>query len=349
MPEWLMLTLELEICMKQIAKLCEKCDLGLLKSAPQAVTGGLMHTMYHACTDKGEYAIKVLNPGIMKRPEALRNMMNSEMVSNALIGAIPVAAAKCFAGKHILELNASFYIVFDWLEGKSLFAPNISAHHCGQVGRILGQIHAANLQIDSIEKCSDIRAAYDWKGLFQEAQHRSAECHMVLQENMADILRWDQHAVRSLQQVSQHQVISHRDLDPKNVMWNNEEAYIIDWEAAGYVNPFQELIEVLNYWIADESGAYHRAKFDAMIQAYTENMNIRNVDWDAVSACSFDGMLGWLEYNIKRALGLEGNSARDLQEGMKQTKETIYELKKYEKQVGQLMDWINESVASIGG
>jgi len=26
---------------------------------------------------------------------------------------------------------------------------------------------------------------------------------------------------------------------------------IIDWEAAGYVNPYQEFLEVVNYWTED--------------------------------------------------------------------------------------------------
>ena len=53
--------------------------------------------------------------------------------------------------------------------------------------------------------------------------------------------------------LSQNLVISHRDLDPKNVLWHGEEALVIDWEAAGYVNPYQELLEVINYWADDVS------------------------------------------------------------------------------------------------
>ena len=55
-------------------------------------------------------------------------------------------------------------------------------------------------------------------------------------------------------------------------------------------------------------------------------------------------MLGWLEYNLKRALGLEGTGENDQQEGIRQTIGTISELKKYENQIGQLKDWIDEFV-----
>ena len=330
--------------MKEIEKLCKNYNLGTLKREPEMVTGGLMHKMYHVSTDQGEYAIKVLNPNIMKRTEALKNMVNSEMVSNTLINVIPLVAAKCFGGKHIVVLDVFFYVIFDWLEGKSIFVPDISEYHCEQVGRILGKIHAANIKADGIEKNHDIRDEYDWKTLLEKAQQCNTECYFILQENLADVIRWDNHVVRGLNEVFQNQVISHRDLDPKNVMWKDDEPYIIDWEAAGYVNPFQELIEVLNYWISDETGKYNKIKFDSMIQAYTESINISNVSWDAVLDCSFDGMLGWLEYSVKRALGMEGTDIKDQQEGIQQTKGTLFELKKYENQIELLKDWINEYV-----
>lgn len=328
--------------MSKIEKLCINYNLGNLKEEPGIVTGGLVHKMYHVRTDQGEYAIKLLNPNIMKRTEALQNMENSEMVANALIRVIPLVAAKRFEGKSIIEFDGSFYAIFDWFDGKSIFIPDISEYHCDQVGRILGKMHAANIKVDSIKKNSNTRDEYDWNMLLEKAQQCNTECYLVLQENFADIIRWDHHVVSSLREVSQSQVISHRDLDPKNIMWKNNAPYIIDWEAAGYVNPFQELIEVLNYWIGDENGKYDKVKFDAMIQAYTESINMSHVNWDAVLNCSFDGMLGWLQYSIKRALGMEGIDVKDKQEGMQQTKETVYQLKKYENQMKQLQDWIND-------
>ena len=328
----------------KITELCIKYALGKIIEEPKLVTGGLMHKMYHVSTDQGEYAIKLLNPDIMKRPEALTNMIHSELVSNALANVIPLIAAKTFQGKNIIEMDGSFFVVFDWLDGKSIFAPDISEYHCEQIGRVLGKIHATQVKIDAMVENRDIREAYDWNLFMEKAKLCNSEALEVLQENIADIMRWDRNVVTGLYEASQNQVISHRDLDPKNVMWKNDAPYIIDWEAAGYVNPFQELIEVLNYWISDETGKYGKAKFDALMQAYTENNNIYNVNWDVILSCSFDGMLGWLEYNLKRALGMEGSGINDQEEGIQQTQGTIYELKKYENQIEQLKVWLDEFV-----
>lgn len=330
--------------MKRITELCINYDLGKIIEAPKLVTGGLMHKMYHVSTDQREYAVKMLNPDIMKRPEALTNMINSELVSNALANVVPLVAAKTFDGKNIIETDGLFFVVFDWLDGKSFFVPDISEYHCEQIGRMLGKIHAACIKLDTMSENHEIRDEYDWNMLIEKAKESNSEICVVLQENLPDIMRWDGNVVGGLREAKSIQVISHRDLDPKNVMWKNDIPYIIDWEAAGYVNPFQELIEVLNYWIPDETGKYDKEKFNALMQAYTENNDINNVNWEVILNCSFDGMLGWLEYNLKRALGIEGTGMNDQKEGIRQTKETISELKKYENQMGLLKDWIDEFV-----
>ena len=330
--------------MKRISKLCLKYNLGNMVAFPNMVSGGLMHKMYHVRTDKGVYAIKILNPDIMKRPEALANMVNSESISNALSTLIPLVAAKSFNGKNIIEVEGTFFEVFDWLEGKSIFVPDITEYHSRHIGRILGKIHVSNIEIESMVINHNVREAYAWSELIANAKECNLEILDMLKDNLPDIIKWDKNVVYGLREISKNQVISHRDLDPKNIMWNNKGPFIIDWEAAGYVNPYQELIEVLNYWIPNESGKYDREKFDVLMTAYTEINNISNVNWEAVLCSSFDGMLGWLVYNLRRALGMEGTGENDQQEGIQQTIGTIFELKKYENQIEQLKDWIDEFV-----
>lgn len=329
---------------EKIKELCACYSLGDLQEEPQIVAGGLLHKMYRVVTNNGEYAIKVLNPDIMKRPEALQNMIHSEMVSNELKDSIPLIAAKNFQGKNILEFDGLYYVIFDWLEGKSVFSPDINIYHCEQIGRILGKIHAANIEVGSIEQNESSRELFAWNLLLEKAKKQTPECYMILKENLDDIFRWDRQVVDGWNEIARHQVISHRDLDPKNVMWRDEQPYIIDWEAAGFINPYQELIEVLNYWIKDESGEYDKEKFRAIMRTYKENVDIGNVNWEVVLGCSFDGMLGWLEYSIKRALGLEGTGTSEQQEGMQQIKETITELRRYEAQLELLKNWLKEAV-----
>lgn len=327
----------MDINMEQkIAHLCTKYNLGNLTNTPIMVTGGLLHKMYRVITDQGHYAIKALNPDIMQRPDAMSNMINSERISNALKGEIPLIAAKEFEGKHVIEAENVYYMVFDWLEGKSVFIPDISEYHCEQIGKILGKIHSSNLCLDGIEKEQGSRELFDWDSFWEEAKKQDAAWLSLFGESLLQIKQWDKRVVDSALILSQYRVISHRDLDPKNVMWKDNMPFVIDWEAAGYVNPSQELVEVLNYWTLDSNGDYDQEKFNILLQAYAQKVDIGNADWATVLNGSFDGMLGWLAYNVRRALGLEGSSVDDRKAGEEQLIGTIHELKMYDARMEQL-------------
>lgn len=315
---------------EQIEKFCSAYGLGRVVEEPQSVSGGLLHTMYRVETESGIYAIKILNPEIMARQEALQNMINSEKVSHALKAVVPVVAAKEFEGKHVIEYNGTWFMVFDWMEGASVFAPEITTEHCAKIGELLGKIHVADVEITGMEQPEEVRTVFDWANL------------PVPENFLPELLELDKEVVHALKISSSHKVISHRDLDPKNVMWQKGKPYIIDWEAAGYVNPFQELVEVINYWTRSVDGSYNYEKLATLMETYRVFKEVRFVDWDTVLLRSFDGILGWLEYNMRRAAGLLGNDAADGEEGRKQVEGTIAEIKRQRAQLEELRSWLYE-------
>jgi thiamine kinase-like enzyme len=142
--------------------------------------------------------------------------------------------------------------------------------------------------------------------------------------------------------LSDFMVISHRDLDPKNVMWNQGIPYFIDWEAAGYVNPYQELLEVLNYWTNNGKGDLDKDKFKILLNAYRENMSTKTADWDCVIDGGYANMLGWLEYSLKRALGIESMDKEERALGAEQIVGTIKELERYDDQMKIIKKWLCE-------
>lgn len=142
--------------------------------------------------------------------------------------------------------------------------------------------------------------------------------------------------------LSEDMVLSHRDLDPKNVMWNQGTPYFIDWEAAGYTNPYHELLEVLNYWSVDGNGELDKDKFHTLLNAYRKYMSTVTVAWDYVLDSGYEGMLGWLEYNLRRALGIESLDEAERKLGEEQIVGTIAALEHYDKQKVTILKWISE-------
>jgi len=320
---------------------CENYGLGGVL-ALRPVSGGLLHKMYRVETTSGIYAVKVLNPEIMQRPTALQNTINSEKVAHALESVVPLVAAKEFNGAHVVEHDGSWFMVFDWLEGVSAFVPDITVEHCAKMGELLGKIHAADVKIEGMEPEAEVRDVFDWEKLCKAMTRGEQGFVLDLNDFLPELLALDAEVVHALKISSSHKVISHRDLDPKNVMWQGNQPYIIDWEAAGYVNPFQELIEVINYWTNSLDGSYNYEKIATLIKAYRPYKEVMFVDWDTVLLRSFDGILGWLEYNMRRAAGMTGNDETDRKEGKKQVEGTIAEIKRKKAQMEELRSWLYE-------
>ncbi|MDE7222611.1 MAG: phosphotransferase [Acetatifactor sp.] len=324
-----------------ISDLCKKYGLGELKCCPLSVEGGLLHRMYHVTTSQGEYAVKLLNSDIMKRPSALQNMINSERIAEGFAHrtdeAIPVVGALKLEGQHLLSLQPDQYaFAYLWLEAHPLFSPKIGVVHCRKIGRILGQIHHAELYLEEIEQEENHRPLYDWYGYMTIAKDQQVPWLTKYEAMLPNLTRWDRAATEAMESVASFQVISHRDLDPKNVLWQGTEPWIIDWEAAGYVNPYQELLEVLNYWGRDGDGNYSSALCQALLQEYTQYMDLQKTDWTPVFACSYDSMLGWLEYTLKKSLGLEGDDQARMQ-GPDQLLAAYAELQRYDAQTEILL------------
>ncbi len=334
---------------KTIEQLCIKYKLGLLIKEPVSVSGGLLHRMYHVTTNLGEYAVKVLNPEVMGRPGAMQNMIDSERIANKLKERVTLVAAVEYNGQYVLEADGTYFMIYDWQEGTSVFAPAITAKHCSQIGKVLGRIHVNDIKVSDVKTNAELRDMYNWEFLLEQAKEQNIECYTVLSENIENLRKWDRAVIVSGQEISKEQVISHRDLDPKNVLWQEAVPYVIDWEAAGYVNPYQELVEVLNYWVVDENGKYDKKKFDALIQSYALRKDIMHVNWKVILNSGYDGMLGWLHYSLKRALGLvEGERTElktkeaDKAESLKQITDTINALNTFEAQSKKMYAWILE-------
>ena len=100
-----------------IKHLMEKYGPGAVQGEIIPVSGGFMHKMYKVKTLSGTYAVKCLNPDIMKRPGVMENYARAEALEHILEeNDVPVVSALSFAGRKMLETDGRFFYIFKWLE-----------------------------------------------------------------------------------------------------------------------------------------------------------------------------------------------------------------------------------------
>lgn len=96
-------------------KIDKKYKLGIIEE-PVALNGGFMHRMYRLNTKQKKYAVKLLNPYVMKRDTAMAKQ----------------------------EINGEYFYLFEYYPGKALSGNDITEYHCTEI--VQGKIFRAFLR-----------------------------------------------------------------------------------------------------------------------------------------------------------------------------------------------------------
>ncbi|MCM3173004.1 aminoglycoside phosphotransferase family protein [Paenibacillus sp. MER 99-2] len=323
-------------------KLCSELALGDVVGTPTAISGGLLHRTYAVVTSLNKYAVKALNPQIMLRPEAVTNYIQSERIANKLAGSIAAQPAMIFNGNAVHRIEGQYYLVFQWIDGKTLQSKDVTSFYCEQMGTILAQIHRTDCSsvIDtSLQQAQQLEI--DWNGYMKRGLHENIEWAPLLENHAHKLYEWTAKANIASTILSVDQVVSHRDLEPKNVMWRHNKPIIIDWESAGLINPLHDLVETAIYWSVLGTGNVSQVKFMAFVHAYRKQAGEQKADWGMVLNHGYEGKLAWLEYSLKRSLKIECTDQTEQQLGTSQVIGTLESLQRYENMSAEIEGWLN--------
>lgn len=308
--------------------LCQKLNLGHLVSEPQMVTGGLLHRMYKVVTTEGQYAVKKMNPSIKTKENIRAKYQYTEDVA-ALFSkqGVPALLAYRFQNDPIIEIEDDWFMVFDWINGTTLNSEQITSEHSKKIGRLLFLIH--HLNVTSKEKWHssfDYFPDEHWELLLEQSKLNQS-LFTAVDSFFPVLLELNQKFYHAILELNKILIISHADLDPKNVIWmQNMNPILIDWESVRPVNPTLELIACALDWSGITVGEIKVELYTDFINGYqsegSENGRFSN---DIITACYgvAGNWLAWLEFNIRRALGENCVDEQDKNFGLKMSIETM--------------------------
>ena len=334
-----------------IEKFCKQYNLGEVIKITK-LTGGLMHKMFKVETTTGIYAIKVLNPEVMSRSEAYDNFVISEKIANlANDNGIPVSSAKIIDGNFITQLDGCYYMVFDFIEGRTLTDEEITTIHCEKIGEVLSQIHSLDYtSLDLTPEVVAYKRLYDWASYINNPNFNKMSYRDLFLANYPKFNSILKRANERFNETNTTQTICHRDMDPKNVMWINDNPIVIDWESASLANPYRELVEYALSWSGFLTNDFDESKFKAVIKGYTKTQSIKGIEWFSVICGNLVGRFGWLKYNLERSLGIISNDPEEMALAEIEVSKTINEINRYLDLIGTMdnifMDLTKEEATS---
>lgn len=267
-----------------INSLFESLQLGNVEDI-KAVSGGLLHEMYDVKTSTKRYAVKKINNRIYQKNGILDHYEASESFAHTACQSIKGVAAMKFK-TYIQDYKGSAYIIYPWFDGQMDLKPSLEGVF--KVGQLLASLH--NLSYKEKVLVTPIRKI-DW---YEHEAYLSKEDLKLLSDIESTMMSFES-----------KQIYSHRDLDPKNIMWKESQPYIIDWESCDYIDPDVEAIEGAVYFSYGD-GTYDLKKFQAYLKGYRSLRTIKNPN--LALAHIFSSKLGWLEHLLIR----EQNQVREM-------------------------------------
>ncbi len=297
----------------RIEKLCDYAELGTPVGEIVPLYGGHLHRMWAVRTETGQYAVKLLNPEVMARPEAWNNFIRSEEIARMAAANIPACTALLIRGCPVVRCGGDF-MIFPYIDGVCIPNENITEDMAQAVGHILGRLHImTDLPAEKETGCEP----RDWRKYSDS----------TVQINPDVLNRWERCRIRKKYGKN---VLSHRDLEPKNVIWQGTSPILIDWEAAGEVNAAEDLFTTALCFSKSIHGISQR-HFMAFLRGYfavTDPGGFRDTDWYEVSGCFYD-LTDWLAYNLIRSVN--GESPEERQTGREQAAWAAAELERFDE------------------
>ena len=330
----------------EINELCKLNNLGEVLSI-EPITGGLMHVMYKVETTNGCYAIKKLNNKIMDTQDKIDDYNESERVANFVNNhGIKVSCALKTSNGYISNINDNKYVIYKYLNGKVL-DDDITIDHCRKIGNLIARLH----QLDYHE------LGYEEK-LFKFTRQISFE-ELVIDPRMDNMIYKDKllnrykdyqeiynKANESYNNITTYLTLCHNDIFQPNVLWENSEPILIDFETSKMGSPLRELACTAIHFSGFDSNKFDEEKYKAVIEEYSKKININTDDYESIVYSELIWKIGWLRHCVQRSLGIKAINEQEIINDTKEVSKMIDQIDRYITLIPKLSNLFNEVLNS---
>lgn len=293
---------------EQLNHLCNYLNLGEPLSSPTQIFGGLLHTLWQITTNLGSYAIKQLNKNINLDKKTRNQYELTEKIAKEFYNhSSPAITSITKEGNALFDILEDTFIIFPWIAAKTVENLSIHPPHATKIATILAKMHNLNLKVPRLSE-----AQYDYHSneyinlLIEKSIFQNLPFAEELKYKLSFILKINNDYQKSIPILIEYSVVSHGDLDPKNVLWNEQnEPFLIDWESSKLLNPNFEILNAALDWSGISTNTFNLEIFTSMIKGYKEegasiDQNIKPAFYNI-----FGNWLNWMIYNIEMSLKTE--------------------------------------------
>ncbi len=303
----------------------ERDGLGAVTDAPTRCRGGAVHQVWHVPTNRGAYAVKLLDALALADEARQGSVRQGEDVARqAHARGVPaVLALPAPDGDTVWAAGAAGALVYPWA-AEAPAAPR--RERARTIAAVLRTLHDAHLSAPDLElRPWRLPHPSDWEALAARATDRGMSWAADLERSLAAIVDWSRRYAAL--PADRPAVVAHGDIVPMNVVWTSEGPRIVDWEFAGPVDRDADVVTTAIAW-SSEPGRIDAAAF----RAFWETFQPEKVDLDVAFATRAARIIAWVSFDIRRWL-MGGGRPRHLRPALQE----LRSLNQMQRDVGELV------------
>lgn len=281
---------------KGVSYIVKKFDLGRILEI--TLLNGSQNKVYKVVTDKGNYVIKeysydAINSYYMlkKRKEQIR--ISSILNSNGINTLLPL----CFNNKYFIYFKKRYYLIYNFSNNKTLSDIKLEKEHIRVLAKTQSKIHKLNIQ--SLLRKSYRKIDIDFEKGIRVAKNKDKQLYELLVKNKDKLIEIVNNCNDNLSKMCNNLCVSHNDYKRLNVMWNNGDVILLDFDATGLSNPSCCLCESAFTFSKDGESInydFYREYLKSYLEDYGE---IKENFKDCLYFC-LNGKLQWLKYMMSK-------------------------------------------------
>lgn len=316
-----------------LSRLCARLGIGTPAEEARPLSGGYLHKMYKVTTDQGWYAVKLLNPAIMRRQDAAANFARAEALETLLEERfLPILPSKVFYGQKMQRLDGRFFYVFDFYDGCAICPDAVPPKRARQIGKTLASIHQVKKATFGFEPDE---MKIDWLSYLSPLEKADANTAEMLFQALSLLKNGETRRNAAILRIPPSLAVCHGDLDTKNVLWRGDDFRVIDLECLNMASPQLELMETALCWSGLDGNRIDCEVLSAFVSAYASAGGEIPRDWAAVFDANWNRPY-WLKYNVERILGI-GSAPDEKALGIREAQKTLKQLYQIEEERARIL------------
>lgn len=254
------------------------------------------NSVFKVTTLDNIYLVKEYSLDAIKTEKDLELRNNQINISKILNNSgIPTIIPIEFDNEYFVLYNSRYYLIYNYLDYKTLTQDELSIFHIKTLATTLAELHKTNLHYELPIQYRQINIDYDkYLDIFKNNQE-AAELYNILKTNKNKIKGLIDDCNNSLEKIKEDLCISHNDYKLKNILWHDEQIYLIDFDASALSNPVVSTLESA-FALSIQNKKLNEQYYKIYLKSYIENYGPLKTSFSDALNCAMNGKLQWYEY-----------------------------------------------------